>query len=59
MTFGSGPEKSKKSNFQDDITLMGGSDYHIICETGNAQDSHGMRPLDPVRVRSDFIVTTA
>lgn len=58
VTFGSGGKRFNKDAVQDDLTLTDGFDYHIICETGNAENSHGMRPLDPVRVRRDFEVTT-
>jgi hypothetical protein len=57
VTIGSWGRNIKKHDVQDELTVGDGFDYHIICETSNTEESHAMRPLDPVCVRSDVSVT--
>ncbi|KAI1740422.1 hypothetical protein F4680DRAFT_419403 [Xylaria scruposa] len=60
-TIGSAPTKSRRirPEFEDyeSRNFLDGSNYQVICEP-EIESGYNMRPLDPVRVRRDFEVTS-
>ncbi|KAK5626262.1 hypothetical protein RRF57_001977 [Xylaria bambusicola] len=61
-TIGNIPSMHKQiqAEFEDyeSRTMLDGSRYEVICEPETEGDGYSMRPLEPVRIRRDFEVTS-